>query len=618
MNTVTPEALTAFKSVIELPAMVCHHLSIQPDDAGGFNGRQLVVCKTPATQLVRSTDCQCDMLFRLNADIRELDKLLQNRSIDLHAKDASFISRASAYGSHDTVFWHSPLGVRDHKILDKLEWYFSQEGVDIDQPINQAGETLLHRFCHASCIYRRNSLYWSGYPEHPDNVVKWLLKHGASLKPDRLGNTPLHNVSNAGATTELMVILLDAVRENPNILNAQNDNDKTALIETMCSYYSWIGTPLLLLRAGATIGDGDNRSEYCPLSAVIKDRKLHSEKLALLAHYGLDISQCTSEASNFVNMMIPYHYYSDTETLLYWIKSGLALNGIDDEGQSLLWVCFNTFENNKKGEEHSGLQRKLTLCNNVLKAAYKYHFPGNIGVLKGAISDTLIETRAEDIGKLLKGFREAFYLIDNTVEVIASNLNDQNKMKLEALLAQARGEHPEKMSLRPFIYQPEDHYMHYCSDAFMARMHAAFNAPPSDFIKLKLAPDRHYIESAKRKRDREEETYVDTRETANKSLFPKPKRPRVTEGEGGLIRTHLSNQNVDPQENQSINYSDIQLYDWLFEHRQASLRQLLLSHKELHKTICKYQSELVCDLSDENKQLLGRLLRETGTVEESG
>ncbi|WP_163370804.1 hypothetical protein [Endozoicomonas acroporae] len=615
MNTVTPEALTAFKSVNKLPTIVCHHLSIQPDDAGELNGRQLVVCKTPTTQLVRSPDCQCDTLFRHNANIRELDKLLQDRSIDLHAKDASSISQVSAYGSHDTVFWHSPFGVKDQDILDKLAWYLSQEVVDIDQPINHTGETLLHRFCHASCVHRRNSLYWPDYPEHPDNVVKLLLEHGASMKPDRLGNTPLHTVCKVGATTELMVILLDAVRENPKILNAQNGEGNTALIETMCSYYGWNGTAILLLRAGATIGDGDNRSEYCPLGPAVKGRKLNSEKLALLDHYELDITKCTSEASNFVSMMIPYYYYRDTKILLYWIKSGLALNGIDDDGQSLLWVCFSTFENNKKGEEDSGYKRKLTLCNNVLKAAYKHHFPGNIDVLKGAISDTLVETRADDIGKLLKGFQEAFFLIDNTVEMIASDLNDQNKMKLEALLAQASGEHPKKMSLLPFIYQPKDDYMHYCSNAFTDHMEATFNAPPSDFIKLKLAPDRCDIESTKR--NREEETDVDVRETANESLLPKPKRPRVTEGEGGLIRTLLSHQNVAPQENQSINYSDIQLYDWLFEHRQASLRQLLSSHHELHKTICKHQTELVCDLSDENKRLLERILGETGSVEES-
>ena len=115
MNTVTPEALTAFKSVFTRPIVVCHHLSIQPDDTGEFDGR--VVCKTPTTQLLRSPDCQCDMLFRRNAELRELVRLLQNRSIDLHAKDASAISQVSAYGPHDTVFWYSPLGVKDENIL---------------------------------------------------------------------------------------------------------------------------------------------------------------------------------------------------------------------------------------------------------------------------------------------------------------------------------------------------------------------------------------------------------------------------------------------------------------------------------------------------------------------
>ena len=68
MNNVTPEALTAFKSVIPVPTVVCHHLSIQPDDTGEFDGR--VVCKTPTTQLLRSPQCQCDTLFLTDADIQ--------------------------------------------------------------------------------------------------------------------------------------------------------------------------------------------------------------------------------------------------------------------------------------------------------------------------------------------------------------------------------------------------------------------------------------------------------------------------------------------------------------------------------------------------------------------
>ncbi|WP_257296578.1 ankyrin repeat domain-containing protein [Endozoicomonas sp. YOMI1] len=581
MNSVTPESLTAFKPVITLPTMVCHHLSMQSDDAREFNGRQLVVCQNPTTQLIRSPECQCDLLFRDNADIQELDTLLQNRAIDIHAKIARSICQTSAYGPHDTVYWYSPLSVHDPNILKKLQWYLSQDGVDINQPINYAGETLMHQFCRASCILRRNSLDRPLYPVHPDSVVTWLLNHGASLTTDRLGNTPLHTACSAGATRELMAILLEKVRENPAILDVLNNDDKTALSEELSSR-SWNGMAVLLLRAGASIGDVGNRSQYIPISAMIENRRLDSEKLGLLAHHGLDISKCTSEASLFVSKMNTYDFHRDIKVLLYWIKSGLALNGVGGDGQSLLSVCFSTFEKNKNGEENSGFNRKLELCSYVLKAAYKYHFPKNIDVLKGAISDTLMETRAEDVGKLLKGFPEAFNLIDNTVEMIASNLNDQNKMKLEELLAQARGEHSLEMSLLPFIYQPNEHYMHFCSDAFTDHMEAIFNAPPSDFVKVGLEPGRRSLERT----EHEEEVEADFED---------------------------NNQNEDPQDNHSINYSDIRLYDWLFEHRQASLRQLLSSHQELHKTICKHQSELVCGLSDENEQLLKRLLGETGS-----
>ncbi|MBO9480334.1 ankyrin repeat domain-containing protein [Salinisphaera sp. G21_0] len=583
MNTVTPEDLTAFKSVLPFPVVVCHHLSMQSGNAGEFNG-QSVVCQNPTTQLIRSSLCQCNMLFRDNADIQELDTLLQNRVIDIYAKQVRSICQTSVYGPHDTVYWYSPLSVRDPNILKKLQWYLSQGGVDINQPINFAGETLMHQFCKASCILRRNSLNRSQYPVHPDIVVIWLLSHGASLTTDRLGNTPLHTACSAGATRELMAILLKKVRENPEILDALNNNDETALSNALSST-SWNAMAVLLLRAGASTGDVDNRAQYIPMTTMIKDRRLDSEKLGLLAIHGLDISNCISEASLFVSKMIPRYFRSDVQVLLYWIKEGLALNGVDSDGQSLLWVCFSTFEEDEEDEEDSGFSWKLELCSYVLKVAYKYHFPENIDALKGAISDTLMETREEDIGRLLKDYPDVFYLIDDTVEMIASYLSEHNRVKLGDLLAQARAEHPVGMSLRPFIYLPYEPVMESCTDAFMKRMEAMFFASTSDFIRVGLEPDR--------------------------------RRFTRTESDDGIESDiEDSDEDEDSQDNPSINYSHIRLYDWLLEHRLGSLRQLLLSHKELHKTICKHQQELACELSVENEQRLKRLLGETGSVDE--
>ncbi|WBA83953.1 ankyrin repeat domain-containing protein [Endozoicomonas sp. GU-1] len=524
------------------------------------------------------------MLFSDNADIQELDTLLQNRVIDIYAKQVRNICQTSVYGSHDTVYWYSPLSVHDPNILKKLQWYLSQDGVDINQPINFAGETLVHQFCKASCILRRNSLNRPRYPVHPDTVVTWLLSHGASLTTDRLGNTPLHTVCSAGATRELMAILLKKVRENPATLDALNNDNNTALSNALSSY-SWNGIAVLLLRAGASVGDVGNRSQYIPITTMIENRRLDSEKLGLLAHHGLDISQCTSEASLFVSKMIPYDFYRDIEVLLFWIKSGLALSGIDGDGQTLLAVCFSTFGEDEDGE----FNRKLELCSYVLKTAYKYHFPENIDALKGAISDALMETRAEDIGKLLKGYQDVFYLIDDTVNMIARDLSDQNRVKLGDLLAQARAEHPAGMSLRPFIYLPYGPVMQSCTDAFMKRMEAMLFAPTSDFIRVGLEPDRRRFA-----------------------------RTESDEGIDSDIEDSDEDEDEDSQDNPSINYSDIRLYDWLLEHRLGSLRQLLLSHKALHKTICKHQQELACELSVENEQLLKRLLGETGSVDEPG
>ncbi|WP_422444532.1 MULTISPECIES: ankyrin repeat domain-containing protein [unclassified Endozoicomonas] len=591
MNTVSPEDLTPFKSVLPFPVVVCDHLSMQSGNAGEFNG-QSVVCQNPTTQLIRSPLCQCDMLFRDNADIQELDTLLQNRVIDIYAKQVRDICQTSVYGPHDTVYWYSPLSVHDPNILKKLQWYLSQDGVDINQPIDFAGETLVHQFCKASCILRRNSLNRPRYPVHPDTVVTWLLSHGASLTTDRLGNTPLHTACSSGATRELMAILLKKVRENPEILDALNNNDETALSDALSST-SWNAMAVLLLRAGASTGDVDNCAQYIPMTTMIKDRRLDSEKLGLLAIHGLDISKFTSEASLFVRKMTIKSFRRDIEVLLYWIKEGLALNGVDGDGQSLLGVCFSTFEeyedSEEEDEEDSGFSLKLELCSYVLKVAYKYHFPENIDALKGVISDTLVETRAEDIGRLLKGYPDVFYLIDDTVEMIASYLSEHNRVKLGDLLAQARAEHPAGMSLRPFIYLPCERVMQSCTDAFMKRMETMFFAPTSDFIRVRLEPDRRRFA-----------------------------RTDSDEGIDSDIEDSDEDEDEDSQDNLSINYSDIRLYDWLLEHRLRSLRQLLLSHKELHKTICKHQQELACELSVENEQLLKRLLGETGSVDEPG
>lgn len=78
MRSVTPDDLKAFKP-IALPVVVCHHLTLEPKTTEIFNGRQVIVCETPGTRLIRSPDCQCNTLFRGIADTQELDTLLESR-----------------------------------------------------------------------------------------------------------------------------------------------------------------------------------------------------------------------------------------------------------------------------------------------------------------------------------------------------------------------------------------------------------------------------------------------------------------------------------------------------------------------------------------------------------
>ncbi len=558
------------------PVLVCHHLSMQPRSAEVFNGRQLVVCENPNTRLIRSSDCQCDILFRDDVDLQELDTLLQNRAIDIHAKKARHITRASVYGPRDTVYWRSPPREFNPNILEQLQWYLSKEGVDINQPINQAQQTLLHQFCKASCIYRREPEML--YPVHPDTVVKLLLSRGASLIPDCFGNTPLHLACNVGATPELMEILLEKVIGSPDILDAVNDDRKTALSEALSSS-SWVGMAVLLLRSGASISDADNRYHYSPLHAMIENQRLTSEKLYFLTRYGLDINSCSSEGilpfNEFVRNLFYHDFYRECEILLYLIKSGLVLNRPDRDGQSLLAMCFRVFAGSRD------YYRKLELCAYVLKTAYKYHFPGNIDALKGAVSDRLIETHGKDIRKLLTSFSDVFYLIDNTIEIIASNLSEQNKKKLEGWLVQVRDIYPPGWSLRPFVYQPCEHFAHSCKDSFLRHMDAVYNVATTDFAGVGLMEsDLDYSETME---SDEEPDFDDTE---------------------------------DHQGNHSVRYSDIHLYDWLFEYRFEALRQLLLSHKELYKTIGKHKHNLIGELSPDNQERLDQLLWETAPVGE--
>ncbi|MBO9494293.1 ankyrin repeat domain-containing protein [Thalassotalea sp. G20_0] len=574
MHSVTPDDLKAFKP-IALPVVVCHHLSLETKTAEVFNGRQLIVCETPDTRLIRSPDCQCNTLFRGNADIQELDTLLESRGIDIRAKKVQHITQTSEYGPDDTVYWNSPPRTADPNILDHLQWYLSKEGVDINQPINQAGQTLLHQFCRASCLHSRSG--GQMYQVNPDTVVELLLSRGAELVADRFGNTPLHVACQTGASLALMDRLLEKAGGRQEILDAVNSSGRTALSETL-SLTSLVGLAVLLLRAGASIDNADNRYENSPLHAMMASRFLDSEKINLLTHHGLDINKHTSDGKLPFNELVrninTYYFYRVSDTLLYLIKSGLHLNRLDHNGQSLLATCFSVFE------DHGDYFRKLELCSYVLKAAYKYNFPGNIDTLKGAISDTLIETRADDIGKLLTSNADVFYLIDNTSDVIADNLSAQNKMTLAALLAKARDMHSPDIRLYPFVYLPREPFAHSCKDSFISQMEATYNAPRSDFARVGLDPE------------------------SGDSVV----RDSHDWGESNCHETE------DSEDDDAIDHSDIRLYDWLFEHRFEALHQLLSCDKGLHKAICKHKLSLAGELSDDNQEKLDQLLLETGSM----
>ncbi|WP_257263394.1 hypothetical protein [Endozoicomonas sp. ONNA2] len=421
-------------------------------------------------------------------DTRESNNLLQDRRVGMGAEKASHLARAC--GSDDTVLklWDSPLQIDDPDILARLQCFLSQESVHIDQPVNQAQQTLLHQFTKASGLHHCNG--GQRYPVDPVLVVKLLLNRGASLAPDRFGNTPLHTACQSCAAPELMDILLKKASGRPEILDAVNSDGKTALCETL-SLTSWLGNAVLLLRAGASIDDVGNQFSDGPVGSLIHHKRLDSESINLLTHYGFDINQRTQEGklpfNEFVRNMNSYDFYRDSDTLLYLIKSGLPLNRLDNAGQSLLSICFNAFDENS--EENSGFNRKLNLCSFVLKAAYKYNFPGNIDALKGAFSDTLIETRAKDIGNLLTGYADVFYLIDGTIDVIADNVSEQNKRKLAELLAKAGKVHCAGMSLRPFVYLPREPFAQSCKDSFMHQMAVRYNAPISDFVRVGLEPE---------------------------------------------------------------------------------------------------------------------------------
>ncbi|USE36700.1 ankyrin repeat domain-containing protein [Endozoicomonas sp. SCSIO W0465] len=583
MLSATLECLKNFDQ-IDLPVIVCQHLSTWKK--AQFDGRGLVVCENPDKLLVRSYDCQCDTLFEESANVRNFDTLLKNRAIDINVRMASYIG-CQAWGADNVVHWHGPLQPRDQNILDKLKWYLDQGEFDINQPVNTRQQTLLHLFCQESCSLgqRRRPA-----PVKPREVVRFLLDNGASVSTrDYLGNTPLHVVSRSGGDSELMANLLEHVNGNSEIIDAVDDEGRTALSVAL-QYSAWLGKALLLLRAGASTEkhtDGNN-----PLHYLIYGNNVNTVSLALLVHYGVDIHEQGNEGMlpvNDIARRINNHEGHHLPCIIHLIKMGVALNRVDHCGQSLLSVLFSLDDPDEDGEISPysiSKEDKLSICNDILTAWYKYNFPENTEHLKGALTDSLIERHETDLAQLLEDYPETFYLLDNTVEIIADDLSEHTRDKLENMLVKARHKHSRDMSLLPFVYVPTESLQYSNSDFSTSRMEAIYSASLSDFVRLELEPDERVFLAE------DDDIGWDSDET----------------DDGVEIEFSDFYQDPPPADNLAIQLFDIQLYDWLFENHFELLHRLLLSHQSLYKVISTYETHLTDRLNADNKEKLHKLL----------
>lgn len=575
---------------VPFPIIVCQHLSIS--DKVEFNGRSIIVGENPKALLIRSSGCQCDILFKESANMHNFDALLQDRSIDLNARMATFIG-CQAWGPNDVVHWYCPLLPRDQNILDKLTWYLGQDGFDINQAVNADQETLLHQFCRQSCSPRQRYI---PAPVSPFEVVKFLLNKGARLDTrDYQGNTPLHLVSHSGGNSTLMALLLESANGNLEIINAVNNEGVTALTVALRST-SWLGKALLLLRAGASTEKHANGNS--PLHYLICSGRVNTESLELLIHFGADVyGEYGKGALPIIDMagLINNHDYRCLPCIFHLIKMGVALNRVDHRGQSLLSELLSLDDPDDNGKVSCfavSKDDKLDICDAVLKAWYKYNFPEKAEGLKGAICDSLIENREADLAQLLADYPDAFYLVDNTVEIIGSNLSKRNKHTLESMLEKARDKHPEDASLLPFVYMhPESFEYGFGPHSSASERAAIYSASLSDFVRLGLDLNEGDAPIAEDD-DIEEEGSLDEGVEPDTSIFEEENAPA-----GNL----------------AIQLSDIQIYDWLIEARFESFRRLLMSHQSLYNVISIYEVSLTDRLSLENKEKLHTLLADIGS-----
>lgn len=548
-------------------------------------------CSSEEKDLMSRSVCSCEKLFDVeNADknLTNISDLIKSGEVDINARKVTAVklyrtvSIEGVEEGHPDNRWHSSAKLYDINRSDILKW-FIDNGLDINQPVNESGQTLLNYACEQMSNIRDLECH---------DYIDMLLDHGARLDiADIKGNNPLHISADDSGSVVLMDKFLKKAGRCPKIIDAVNNEGLTPLAISM-ERSNYFGNALRLLQEGASVNKVAGDNVISPLYNLICQGRADSDGLELLIRYGADVNEVVLHplldykrmGSVPAHIIVEHfvHAYSDWnwDPIMRLIKEGIPFNRIEKDGETLFSKAFSL-----PSVPDDSIDSSLTiiksntidLASKMLCAWYKYNFPEKIDGLEGAITDQCIEKYKDDLCELLRKYPDAYNLISNTVDIIGKNLNDKNKVILDDLLKEFRNHHPQDLSMEPFIYCCHERFL--CREPIRLDMDLAKSLALEDYVKYNLEPD---LDKQFYSRREKETIFPVLDEYADDDSSEKPIRP-----------------------------SEIKITDWMIENKLELLQPLFDARPELLKAVIDNKDSFYECLTEQNRNKLRNLLEDS-------